>query len=316
MAPWSTKIPNRLKQMKLRAAIYQCENLPPADSNGTSDPYVQLYSRDEVVSKTHNCEDTNNPLFFSVCEIQMGIDTLDTATPVVLNIWDVDSDLLDSTDDFIGRSLIFLDSPEVRACTSNSDQVLEPKWFPVKKSWASWNSQNKEDEEEDNIPQILVSFQLVDYEYNFQIPAKSIDLADKEFKIGQGKIYPMPHIHYKEFKCDIMVLGLRSLVSTGLLPVRKAFVKFNLKSVLPLSMAKAVENVQTLPKEGGSNPNINTVIQFEIKIPDNPLFCPSMSCDAFDHLYFDGMAQPHIGTFTLKLGKIIEDNKEETADMI
>ena len=167
----------------------------------------------------------------------MGIDTMETATPVVLNIWDVDSDLLDSTDDFIGRSLVFLDSEEVRACTSNSDQIMEPKWFPVKKCWASWNSQEKEDEVEENVPQILVSFQLVDFEFEFKLPAKDIDLAAEHMKISQGKINPMPHIHYKEFKCDIMVLGLRNLVSTGLLPIKKAFVKFNLKSVLPLSMA-------------------------------------------------------------------------------
>lgn len=47
----------------------------------------------------------------------------------------------------------------------------------------------------------------------------------------------------EEFKCEIMALGLRELVSKGLLPVRKAFVKFNLKSLLPPEQAKAIENI-------------------------------------------------------------------------
>jgi hypothetical protein len=53
----------------------------------------------------------------------------------------------------------------------------------------------------------------------------------------------MPNLNISEFKCEILVLGLRNLVSTGLLPVRKAYVKFNLKSLLPPAAAKAVENI-------------------------------------------------------------------------
>lgn len=121
----------------------------------------------------------------------------------------------------------------------------------------------------------------------------------------------MPAVDMREFKCNIMVLGLRGLVSTGLLPIRKAFVKFNLKSLLPPDQAKAVENIQTPPKEGGSNPNIRTVLQFEVRIPTDPLFCPKMSCDVFDQLYFEGMAQPHVGTFLLHLGEIITASQKE-----
>lgn len=66
----------------------------------------------------------------------------------------------------------------------------------------------------------------------------------------------MPDLKHDDFKCEIVVLGLRGLVSTGILPVRKAFVRFSLKSLLPSDQAKAVDDIQTLPKESGSNPNI------------------------------------------------------------
>ena len=50
----------------------------------------------------------------------------------------------------------------------------------------------------------------------------------------------MPMLMVENFKCEIVVLGLRNLVSTGILPINKAFVRFNLKSLLPTEKAKAV----------------------------------------------------------------------------
>ena len=105
---------------------------------------------------------------------------------------------------------------------------------------------------------------------------------DKDGETDGPDRYPIPRLNFKSFKCDINVLGLRNLVSTGLLPIRKAFVKFGIKTLLPLSQAKAVRNVYTMPKEGGSNPNIKTSIQFEVKLPSNSIFCPRMTCDVYD----------------------------------
>jgi hypothetical protein len=48
-----------------------------------------------------------------------------------------------------------------------------------------------------------------------------------------------------EFELDINILGLRDLQSAGILPVKKAFVVFNLKSLVPPDDGRAIENVQT-----------------------------------------------------------------------
>ena len=104
---------------------------------------------------------------------------------------------------------------------------------------------------------------------------------------------------------------MRDLISTGLLPIKKAFVKFNVKSLLPPDAAKAVENIRTHPKDGGPNPNIRTTLQFEIKIPSDTTFCPRMTCEVYDQLYFEGMAQPQVGTFTLKIGDIINEARTQ-----
>ena len=47
--------------------------------------------------------------------------------------------------------------------------------------------------------------------------------------------YPldMPNIEVEEYNVIINVLGLRNLLSTGLLPIKKAYVKFSVKSLLP-----------------------------------------------------------------------------------
>lgn len=91
---------------------------------------------------------------------------------------------------------------------------------------------------------ILCSFAMMDFQQEYNLDAAEIEL-DEPLELTPGVPYPMPNLNISEFKCDILVLGLRNLVSTGLLPVRKAYVKFNLKSLLPPAAAKAVENITT-----------------------------------------------------------------------
>lgn len=40
---WSKGVVVRPDAVKIRAYIYQCRDLPAADSNGTSDPFVQVW---------------------------------------------------------------------------------------------------------------------------------------------------------------------------------------------------------------------------------------------------------------------------------
>lgn len=99
------------------------------------------------------------------------------------------------------------------------------------------------------------------------------------------------------------MLGLRDLVSTGLFDVNKAYVQFNLKSLLSSAKARAVNNIQTMPRDKGANPNIRTTIQFEVQMPSSEHLCPKMTCDVYDLVFMQGLSQPHIGTFALELGK-------------
>jgi hypothetical protein len=43
---------------------------------------------------------------------------------------------LDSTDDFIGRAVVFLNNPDIADYISNKDEIAEPRWMAVSRFWA------------------------------------------------------------------------------------------------------------------------------------------------------------------------------------
>ena len=114
----------------------------------------------------------------------------------------------------------------------------------------------------------------------------------------------------KEFELDINILGLRDLQSAGILPVKKAFIVFNLKSLVPPDDGRAVENVKTQPSAPGANPTINTLIKFKVPLPVDKLFQPRLLCTVHDYI-FKGFNQPLLGSFTIPVGDLIDKLAEE-----
>lgn len=208
-------------------------------------------------------------------EIYYDFDKLENAPPIVLNIWDAD-DLLDA-DDYLGRCVVYLKD----AAISDDDRIPEPKWHDIRIGFS---------DSEPPCGQMLVSFAVTESDFPFKIPINYLRLTDE--------------IEYKDFNCEINILGLRNLESFGLMPVKKPFIKFNLRSLLPPEKAQAVTNIKTQPSSAGSNPNINAMISFAIDLPVNPLFCPKLQCDVYDYVY-KGLVQPLLGTFTLSIGDIM-----------
>lgn len=67
--------------------------------------------------------------------------------------------------------------------------------------------------------EILLSFVVVPDEYKYSVAACDLDLASR--------------VKSAEMDVNMLILGLRNLQSPGILPVKKAFVKFNVKSLVP-----------------------------------------------------------------------------------
>ena len=110
----------------------------------------------------------------------------------------------------------------------------------------------------------------------------------------------------EEFKVDINVLGLRSLSSPGLLPVKKAYIRFLLKSLVPPIAASNLETVETTPGPKGPDPTINTVVSFTALLPSQEDFVPALACRVYDKI-FKGFEGALVGTFSIPLGEIMKD---------
>jgi hypothetical protein len=91
-------------------------------------------------------------------------------------------------------------------------------------------------------------------------------------------------VETREYNVGMNILGMRKLASPGLLPVKKAFVKFNVASLVPPN-GPSVKNIQTTPSQSGSNPTLNTTMKFFIPLPTDPLYCPRLTCTAYDNIF-------------------------------
>jgi hypothetical protein len=199
--------------------------------------------------------------------------------PFVIDIYDKDNI---GKDDFIARSIIYLKD----ANYSESSEIPEPKWHHCRLKIGSPNQ-----------GEILVSFSVVALDYVYDIPnPKNLRLQDM--------------VEMKEYQVDVNVLGLRDLQSVGILPVKKAFVIFNLKSLVNPDDGRALENVRTQPGPTGANPTLNSLVSFRIPLPTSPLFCPKLVCTVYDYIFM-GFNQPLVGSFTIPIGDLILALKEE-----
>ena len=66
---------------------------------------------------------------------------------------------------------------------------------------------------------MLCAFAVVDTDFAFETPYNELRLSD--------------FVPCKEINIDVNFLGLRELDSIGMFPVKKAYVRFNTKNMLP-----------------------------------------------------------------------------------
>ena len=117
---WSKEPPKRMGVKKVRAYIFQCRDLPAADSDGQSDPFIKIWDTTDDEKRTKTIEDNNNPLFFECLELTVEADKIKHMSPFILDVYD--SDRLSS--DFIARSVV----PISEAAISENDTIAKPKW--------------------------------------------------------------------------------------------------------------------------------------------------------------------------------------------
>lgn len=60
----------------------------------------------------------------------------------------------------------------------------------------------------------------------------------------------------------------------------------------------------------GPDPTLNTLIQFNIPLPENELFTPRLACTVYDSITM-GISQPTIGNFVIDVGQLMRDLEAE-----
>ena len=211
---WKKPPPRRLGSKKIRCFIFQSRDIPAADEDGASDSYISVWNPSNEDLRTRMIEDSVNPIYYETIEMLYDFSDLESAPPIILNVWDHDDALLDSTDDFLGRAIINLQDAstnlEFGDDESKFNEVPKPIWHDIRFGF---------DKSTPACGQILCSFVVARDDFDFQTPVKYIKLST--------------YVPTKEYDLDINVLGLRQLESFGLMPIKKPFVKFRVKSLLP-----------------------------------------------------------------------------------
>ena len=265
------------------ANVYMSRYVIAKDSNGQNDPYVSIKCVDneqKTSVKTNTVNGIwNEKLIFD--NVTLDINNKSSWPILICKINDYDSL---TKDDLLAYSYIWLSDANYAI---NSIDLVKPKWHQL--YLPKSNRQQGE---------ILISFYILDSNH-------SKCMYD---------IVSIPETVPYSF--EINLLGLRDLKPLSLLPVKKAFIKFDMNSLNVSGLSEeTLQPIKTEPKDSGSNPTINTVIKFDVKLPKEDIFMPELQCEVYDHL-LSGMLNPLMGVFMLNVRKIVlETNKQIEEDL-
>ena len=236
-------------------------------------------------------------MYYELLELKIDYTRGEELPPFVFDVYDVDKALIGSDNtDYLGRCVVHLNETahkKINADTDSADLKPEvPKWHPFRYKQGA-----------PKCGEILVSFIIPDeFDHDWKTPRDHVKMMAMRDDSAVVK--------FDEYRVEMNVLGLRGLVSPGLLPVKKAYIEFMLKSMVPPVAASALETVRTQPGPSGENPTINSVISFSVPMPVDPLYAPSMACRVLDKV-FKGFSGQLIGSFSIPIGQIMIDQSEE-----
>ena len=160
--------------------------------------------------------------------------------PIVVDLYDMDvNPIKQNSIDFLSRTVLTLKDIE-KNLVEESDEIAIPKWFPLRYKKGG-----------PRCGKVLMSFAIVTADF-------------KSTEVNKVNIPEKAGITMKKFKVMMNILGLRHLQTAGILPVKKAFILFNIKSMVSPAIGNAIENIKTEPSAPGPNPTLNTLIEFDI----------------------------------------------------
>ena len=257
----------------LVVTVYMSRYLESGDSSGTNDPFVKIQCG-ETQKQTSTQYNRLNGVWNELLvfdNIDLDLNKNSTWPILLTKIYDHDSL---SYNDLLGYSYVWVCDANVKI---NDASLAEPKWHQIflPKS---------------NVPQgeLLLSFYIFDNaHYNL---------------IRQIQTTP----ETTPYTFEINILGLRDLKPFSLLPIKKAYINFEMNSLnISGDESKSLPSKQTQPKDKGSNPTINDALKFDVNLPKDLRFMPQLQCRIFDYI-FRGTIKPALGCFILNVERLIK----------
>ena len=278
----------QFKKICVICNLFQAKSLMASDDNGMSDPVVQFYHLGSTV-QSMVFPNTLNPIWNAriVFESYMLGDSIPS---LVLNFWDKDENWTGSRDfEFLGHSLINI-TPET-IVTDSFGKFADPKWHDISLG------------KDSPAGKVMLSVQVV--------PTVALE-AFKEYRKTHDNFSKLP-IRKSRHLLKLNLLGLRSLESTGLFPIKTAGVKIatsSLKNVDNMREGSAFNDLVAIAKTSGSNPTIGTVLTVTADLPRNIQIMPILSCNVQEVGYRLFGSDKSIGTFNVNLGLFSMITKE------
>ena len=277
----------QMKYYTIVAVVYMSKGLVAAESNGTSDPFVTLTFGNQT-KKTTVKNNTMNGVWNELLvfnSINMDIDDQTTWPVFLLSVFDYNKIKSDVP---LGYNYLWLSNTHY---SFNKFDLIRPKWHKLFLP----KSNNQQGE-------VLMSFFIFD---------EQIGISGENL-LNSIKYKPKTTL----YNFEISVLGLRQLKPLGLIGVKKPFIKFDLNS-LNVTGDPGDEHapIQTVPVSGGTNPTINTVIQFQTKLPEDNDFMSELQCEVYDNI-LSGLSNSLLGVFSIDLRKIIKKTKIQVQEDI
>lgn len=235
-APQTWQRPNPspvVTKICLVANLFRAVNLPSADDDGLSDPYLEFYHHGSRFN-SDVCQKVLDPVWNDRVVIETHLYD-NTLLPLVVKVFDLDARSGDrATSDFLG--FFFVDDlPAEPTGLAAANRIPKPRWYEV-----SYSHKLK-------MGHVLLSFQLFEHS-----PDLGSRLADIELETTAYKV---------KFK----LLGLRDLESSGVIPVKKPYVKMNISPLKGERHVSSDFDIITANSKAGSsvkNANLAEVIVY------------------------------------------------------
>lgn len=228
-------------KVNLAVNLIRAIDLPSGDDDGLSDPFVE-FEHFGTSMITPACIKSLDPMW-NQRFIMSSYVIENNLLPLIVNVFDSDSDDMKKFD-FLGRALIKL--PDFITKSEDVNVIPKPEWHELYLS-----SKIK-------IGKIMLSVQVLQQDWNMKIMPLAFDM--------------------KQYRLKFKLLGLRNFQSSGMLPIKKPYIKMNMSALrVKSSTGTHFDFLTANSMTGNSNANFGDIINKTVVLPQNANLLPTIS---------------------------------------